>query len=251
MCTIIFSWKKHEHYDLILASNRDEFYARPTKPAHFWDDEESIFAGRDLTAGGTWIGTNKNNRFAALTNYRDLDKINSNAPSRGQLTSDYILGSLSPKEYLNQIKANNKTYNPFNLLIGDGDELWYYNNIDQSIKQLKPGIYGLSNGLLDTPWPKVVNGKKVFAKVFNENVIDIKAVFSLLENKELAPDEQLPKTGVPYEKEKSLSALYIELDNIYGTRSSTIILSKKNQTTYIEKTHALIGQTEKVVKVTF
>lgn len=251
MCTIIFSWKNHKNHDLILASNRDEFYNRPTEPAHFWDNDQKIFAGRDMTAGGTWIGISKKKRFAALTNYRDLDKISPSAPSRGQLTSDYILGSMSPKEYLIQLKNNDSIYNPFNLLAGDQNELWYYNNIDQSTTQLQPGLYGLSNGLLDDAWPKVIEGKKTFEPVFDQEVIDAKEVLHLLENEALAPDEALPTTGVPYDVEKRLSALFIKLNGNYGTRSSTVILSNSKETTYIEKTHPHEGQPEKLTQNRF
>lgn len=251
MCTIIFSWKNHKDYDLVLASNRDEFYNRPTAPAHFWDADKSIFAGRDLTARGTWIGINKNKRFAALTNYRDLDKINPKAPSRGQLASDFISGSISPEKYLTQLKNENKKYNPFNLLVGDQNELWYYNNINNTIQALKPGLYGLSNGLLDDPWPKVIDGKKSFKKILNDPILNSSEMLSVLENKQTASDDTLPATGVPYETEKALSALFITINDNYGTRSSTVILSKNDQTTYLEKTHSHTGQDEKIIRELF
>ncbi|MGL1888849.1 MAG: NRDE family protein [Reichenbachiella sp.] len=249
MCTIIFSWKNNPKYDLLVAANRDEFHNRPAAPAHLWTGDHPFFAGKDLTAGGTWIGVSASKRFAALTNYRDLDSVDTKAPSRGQLTSDFLSNDDNPEDYLKSIRDSNKKYNLFNLLVGNEDELWYYNNINNEITLLAPGTYGLSNGLINDPWPKVVNGKNNFSKEF-ENPDNHEGIFAQLEDKTLAPDEQLPKTGIPYGMEKALSALFIDVVN-YGTRCSTIIKSNALETTLIEKTHQLPNQEEGIKQHTF
>ncbi|UXP33989.1 NRDE family protein [Reichenbachiella agarivorans] len=241
MCTILFSWKNHPDYNLILASNRDEFYRRPTTPAHYWEDQPDILAGKDLIGGGTWMGVSKNGRFAALTNFRDIEGIDSDAPSRGKLTTDFLTSHISPKEYLTQIQYSKIPYNPFNLLVGDMNELYYYSNVSQEIIAIAPGIYGLSNGLFDESWPKVQKGKLTLSQLITNRVDQPETFLDFLQNKELAADADLPHTGVPYGMEKGLSALFIELPG-YGTRCSTIILRKEKELHFLEKTYPLEEQ---------
>ncbi|PIB36391.1 hypothetical protein BFP72_13790 [Reichenbachiella sp. 5M10] len=246
MCTILFSWKQHSNYSLIVAANRDEFHSRPTEPAHFWTEYPDLLAGKDLTAGGTWMGIHRKGRFAALTNYRDIDRTNPHAPSRGKLTLDFLIGESSPKAYLNELIEKEIEYNPFNLLVADQDSLWYYSNISGQPQALAPGLYGLSNGLLNDPWPKVRHGKLELQKWVTNQQEDPKQLLSILQNKDLAPDDELPKTGVPYGMEKALSALHIDLDS-YGTRCSTALLQNEQESVFVEKTYAIRGQKEQIV----
>ena len=247
MCTILFSWKNHPRYRLIVSANRDEFYNRPTNPASTWEEDENLVAGRDLKDQGTWMGYTKGNRFAALTNYRNFDMLKEDAPSRGGLVKDFLLSDICPKEYIESIEEKSKEYNPYNILLGTKDELWYFNNVNFENKELIPGIYGLSNGFLDEAWPKVLTGKKEFEDRISYDPIDPKHLFEMMVNREQAPDDQLPKTGVPYGMEKGLSPLFIELAN-YGTRCSTVILSDDQNTTFVEKSYKLREQEEGLVE---
>ena len=247
MCLILFAWKKHPKYDLIVAANRDEFYDRPTQKAHIWPEEVDLIAGKDLKAGGTWMGISKSGKFAALTNYRDPKHMNPEAPSRGDLTKDFLKKEISPASYLQEILSENIPYNGFNLLLGDSDSLYYYNNINNEIKELEAGIYGLSNALLNDPWPKVINGKvKLEEAVSNENLTP-SDLFNILRDRVIAPDHELPHTGVPMEWERALSSMYIETEN-YGTRCSTVLIQGVEKTIYSENSHAHLGQKEDQVE---
>ncbi len=235
MCLINFAFQQHHTYPFILVGNRDEFYERPTQALHWWQDEnQQILAGKDLQAGGTWMGMNKGGRFAALTNYRDLKNINPSAPSRGYLVTKWLSGNLSLADMHQLLKTQGKKYNGFNIVYGDMNELYYYSNVTDVIRQLYPGIYGLSNALLDTPWPKVENSKAIFTNQLTQpftedNIIDI------LSNTSTAPDNLLPDTGVPPEWEKKLSAMFITSEN-YGTRLTTFVqVDTSGSVTYREK----------------
>lgn len=239
MCTIIFAFQKHPKYPLILLANRDEFYERPTAKADYWEDASEILAGRDLVHGGTWLGTTRSGKFAAVTNYRDP-----NAPSgelsRGALVSELLKRDVSIKEYLETIKENRKNYSGFNLIVGkinkDKQTIGYYSNRGNEIKFLEPGVYGLSNHLLDTPWQKVLRGKAGLEKVLSEDKIKEHALFEILADRTPAEDKDLPDTGIGIEYERILSSAFIETP-IYGTRSSTIVLIDKNgEITFKEKT---------------
>ncbi|MDY6790207.1 MAG: NRDE family protein [Thermodesulfobacteriota bacterium] len=228
MCLIIFSYHQHPDYRLILAANRDEFYDRPTSPLALWDDAPAVLAGRDLKGEGTWLGITKTGRIAAITNFREPPPVDPTAPSRGLLVSDYLKGTEAPKTYLKHVKTIGYRYNGFNLLIGDKNELYYYSNKTEKIKELKPGLYGLSNHLLDTPWPKVEKGKEGLKKlVAGEKPINAEDIFRLLADRTVAPDSKLPDTGIDLNWERILSPVFITSD-IYGTRSSSLILIDRN-----------------------
>jgi uncharacterized protein with NRDE domain len=168
MCLILFAYQRHPRYRLILAANRDEFYARPTAPLGFWADHPQVLAGRDLEQKGTWLGVTRGGRLAAITNYRDPQAIKPNAPSRGHLVSDFLKGSIPPLDYLQDISASAARYSGFNLLVGDPSGLFYFSNHGAVMCRLAPGLYGLSNGLLDIPWPKVDQGKQALAALVRE-----------------------------------------------------------------------------------
>ncbi|SMD33691.1 Uncharacterized conserved protein, contains NRDE domain [Reichenbachiella faecimaris] len=247
MCLILFAWKKHAHFDLILAANRDEFYKRPTLKAHVWTAHPELIAGKDLTAGGTWMGITKSGKFAALTNYRDPANIDENAPSRGDLTKKYLTKDISPQAYLEEIKSVKIPYNGFNLLVGDNDSLWYYSNLNHKIVSLSPGLYGLSNALLNDPWPKVVTGKQKLNQIVRQGQITPKELITLVQDQSIAPDQELPSTGIPLDWERALSAMFISTEN-YGTRCSTALLKKGKHITFTEKTHTHLGQKEELVE---
>lgn len=236
MCIIFFAYKSHPQYKMILAANRDEFYNRPTDIAKYWDDNTNILGGRDLKEMGTWMAINKNGRFGALTNYRDLSLYKEEALSRGNLVRKFLEGNEPIFKYLKRVQENKEAYNTFNIILGDMSSLYYYSNVENEIKELKFGIYGLSNHLLDTAWPKVERGKKKLEKVVLENgKINEERFFDILSDKWKPEDKDLPDTGVEIEWEKTLSSVFIESPN-YGTRASTILLiDNNNHVTFIEK----------------
>ena len=235
MCLILFAYKVHPVYKLIVAANRDEFYKRPTAPAHFWEDSPDILAGRDLEKMGTWMGVTSQGRFAALTNYRNPKEVAEGKRSRGELVADALKYNGNLSDYMRELSGNKDQYPGYNLLAGDADELYYYSNIGQELRKLEPGIYGVSNHLLNTEWPKVKIGKEGLAKIINGKQGNmIENLFSLLQNAEKASDELLPNTGVPLDMERMLSPLFIKSD-YYGTRSSTVMLLSDKEIQYVER----------------
>ncbi|HAR49344.1 hypothetical protein ER57_18225 [Smithella sp. SCADC] len=228
MCLILFAYKVHPSYRLILAANRDEFYERPSLPADFWEDQQNMLAGRDLKEGGTWLGVTKEGKLAAVTNYRDPSAFKSNAPSRGRLVSRYLIGKQSAGGYLEEVSSQADKYNGFNLLIGDDNDFFVLSNHGEKQK-LKPGIYGLSNHNLDTPWPKVSRGKRLLKSTLDQKGTQLEAaLFAVLADRHIPPDSKLPSTGVGLEWERILSSMFIKSPD-YGTRSSTILLIGKNR----------------------
>jgi len=226
MCLILFGYKVSREYPLILAANRDEFYQRPTARMHFWQSDPSILAGKDLEQGGTWFGVHKNGTFAALTNYRDPASIKQNAPSRGEIIIDFLESKEPSETYFNAVKKKADSYNGFNLIFGSKEELFWFSNLKNTIEKISPGIHGLSNRFLDTPWPKVASGKRALEQVINET-ISSESLFSILTDQSIPDDSLLPDTGVELEWEKILSPLFIRSDT-YGTRSSTVMLMDKD-----------------------
>jgi len=240
MCLILLSYLNHPSYRLILAANRDEFYDRSTAPLGFWDETPHILAGRDLKSGGTWLGVTKKGRLCAITNFRDPVVQISDAPSRGLLVENFLKGSELPQRYLEKVKEAGERYNGFNLLAGDESGLFFFSNRADKTVKLSPGLYGLSNHLLDTPWPKIARGKKRLEKILSSNEIDCESIFELLSDRNIPPDIDLPDTGVGIEWERILSPLFIKSD-IYGTRSSSIVLIGKENITFMERTYIKDG----------
>ncbi|NYE60204.1 uncharacterized protein with NRDE domain [Duganella sp. 1224] len=231
MCLIVFAWQVVPAVPLIAAANRDEFYQRATAPAAPWPEHPQVYAGRDLQAGGSWMGITQPgadggpSRFAAITNIRAPSAHKDDAPSRGHLVADYLAGNMTPQEYVATIRPTAGRYNGFNLILGDRDTLiWYSNKGDgdpRNGQPLEPGIYGLSNALLDAPWPKVLKTKAQFASLLCLGAPE-EAFFEMLSDTTQAPDLRLPETGVPLELERVLSAVRIESPG-YGTRTSTVV----------------------------
>jgi uncharacterized protein with NRDE domain len=235
MCLIAFAYNVHPLYKLILAANRDEFYERPSAPADFWKAQPQVLAGRDLKEGGTWLGATKKGKFAAITNYRDPASWKNDAPSRGKLVSRYLSGSQDADNYLKKISSKIDKYNGFNMLLGDHNDLFVFSNRGEKQK-LKSGIYGLSNHLLNTPWPKVARSRKMLKAALDKKGADLEeALFDMLADRHFPPESKLPSTGIGLEWERLLSSIFIE-SPVYGTRSSTIILIGKNRRVrFVEK----------------
>lgn len=225
MCLIVFAWKLVPGMPLLAAGNRDEFYERPAAPAAWWDDHPHIYAGRDLRAGGTWLGVTKDGRFATVTNIRAPSEKRPDARSRGELVANFLSADLSPQAYVDRLQARAAEYNGFNLLVGDREQLIWYSNgrVDDARngKPLEPGLYGLSNGTLDAPWPKVVRSKAQFASLLCQGAPE-DAYFEMLTDTTRASDCRLPKTGADLEWERMLSAVCIDSPH-YGTRASSVV----------------------------
>ncbi len=225
MCLITFAYKDHPKYRLILAANRDEFYGRPTRKAQFWNEEghPDILAGKDLEAGGSWMGISTSGKWAALTNYRDPNWKHENPTSRGEIVLNYLKSNISSKEYVDELRDNAHKYIGFNVLVGDSDGILHYSNFDDKGKEIPPGIHGVSNALLDTPWPKLEWAKSSLKKSISQDQLNRDDIFNFLNNDVQADDDQLPDTGIPHEWEKAVSSLFIKTEK-YGTRSSSILL---------------------------
>jgi uncharacterized protein with NRDE domain len=250
MCLILFAHRVHPAYRLVVAANRDEWFERPTAPAGFWADASEVFAGRDLEHHGTWLGVTTTGRFSAITNFRDPGNHRPDAPSRGRLVSDFLRSSSTPVAYLERLRPRAAAYNGFSLLVGDADSLYYFSNREGEIRGLQPGVYGLSNHLLDVPWPKVRLGKTRLAGHLDDGV-DPDGLLALLSDTGVAADEELPRTGVPLEWERSLSALRILAEG-YGTRSSTaLLIGADGEVCFVERSFDQRGQALATVRERF
>lgn len=224
MCLLVFAWQSHPRYRLIFAGNRDEFHDRPAAPMQWWSDEPSILAGRDLKAGGTWLGLSRSGRFGVVTNYRDLQRPLPGAPSRGELISQWLTRAESPLTFAQGLEDRAPTYAGFNLLIADDGQMGYASNrAPEFARALPAGIYGLSNHLLDTPWPKLERTRARFERIASQPQPALADLEEMLADRQPAADTELPHTGLPPERERLLSAPFI-VDAQYGTRCTTVVL---------------------------
>ena len=226
MCLILFAFQQHADYPLIVIANRDEYYARPTQNAHWWNDAD-IFAGRDLEANGTWLGINRQGHFAAVTNVREPGGMKASKISRGELTRNYLSTTQTAEEYLQQLAPHDQNYAGFNLMLADQQGIWFYSNRDHGIKRIEPGIYGISNGGFDEPWPKLSTGKLELEAMLSSG-IDAGELMEILTDHRVAHDHELPDTGVPIDIERMLSSRFIRSPG-YGTRASSVVLMDKHQ----------------------
>lgn len=242
MCLILFGVDASPDFPLVLAANRDEFYARPTRAMAFWADSPHILAGKDLEAGGTWMAVSRRGRFAALTNYRDPADVRPGAPSRGELVLRVLNHPGSIPDALADIQARALDYNGFNLIAGEAGQVFWYSNRRNKIhrnkiRRVEPGWHGLSNHLLDTPWPKVAGGKAKFRAAVEKAPMDDTLLFELLADRTQPPDTSLPDTGVGLEWERTLSPLFIRSPG-YGTRSSTLMrMTRAGEILVTERTY--------------
>lgn len=220
MCLILLQWRVRPEFPCVLAANRDEFHARPSARAHWWPENPGILAGKDLQAGGTWLGVGRDGRFAALTNFRNGTAARADAPSRGGLVTEMLESDMPVADSLERLRAVGSQYNPFNVLLSDGRRLGVYESVTGEGRELAAGVYGLSNHLLDTPWPKVRNAKTRLASALTD-VRDENAIMHLLRDDRPAPDHELPQTGVRLEWERLLSSAFIRAED-YGTRCTTV-----------------------------
>ncbi|MPZ45676.1 MAG: hypothetical protein GEV05_20245 [Betaproteobacteria bacterium] len=224
MCLILFSLQHHRGYPVIIAANRDERYERRSAALGFWPDAPHVAGGRDLEAGGTWLGITRAGRWAALTNFRQPGSHRGDAPSRGRLVSDYLLGTMAPAQYLARIEPSAHAYNGFNLLVGDLGALHYLSNCDGGARRIEPGVHGVSNHLLNTPWPKVALGRKYLQNLPLESSGAItEALLERLRDATRPADADLPDIGIGPDRERALSPPFIEAEH-YGTRASTVIV---------------------------
>ena len=227
MCLIVLAWRASPKARLVVAANRDEFFARGAAPAAWWEDAPDVLAGRDLEAGGTWLGVTRAGRFAALTNFRDASAPKKDgAPSRGALVADFLRGDAAAADYVAAIQPGAGRYHGFNLLVSDGTELWSFSNVEGDPVRLPPGVRGLSNHLLETPWPKVTAARARLEAALGaaDGAEDLeRRLLALLEDRTIAPDGSLPATGLPLDWERSLSAAFVALPG-YGTRASTALV---------------------------
>jgi uncharacterized protein with NRDE domain len=223
MCLILFAYKSHPRYRLVVAANRDEYYRRSARQADFWPDNPEILAGRDLQEGGTWMGVTRSGRFAGLTNYRDPSSYKQQAPSRGHLVYNYLNSDISPEDYIDSLPDGGAAYNGFNLLMGNAEALYYYSNREGFIREVGPGIHGLSNALLDVPWPKVCKGVGTLTSLLQQDALDFEQLFAMMADQEIPDDNYLPETGVGLKWERILAPTFVTSPK-YGTRLSTIIL---------------------------
>ncbi len=240
MCLILFAYKAVPGVSLIVAANRDEWFLRPAKPAGFWDDDSRVLAGRDIQAGGTWLGITTGGRFSALTNFRNPSDKRDDAPSRGDLVRSFLTGKDSPRSYLECLSKHAASYNGFSLLTGDTSRLYCYSNQDPRLIEVMPGVHGLSNHLLDTPWPKVVKGcaglKALLDKPFR-----VGAYLDLMDDSVPVQEQAMPGSDANPEWERSLSSMRIMKGN-YGTRCSTVLRVMNNgETEFSERTYDIKG----------
>lgn len=231
MCLITFAYRAHPRYSLILAANRDEFFQRPSTPVQYWEDYPDILAGRDQEQGGTWLGLNKLGQFATVTNFRNGRDRRTDLRSRGHLTARYLQDSTTAQAYLQALQPTQQSYGAFNLLLGDQDGLHYLSNRSNAeATRLKPGVYGLSNALLDTPWPKLQHVKEGLRDLIAQPQLSPEDLLSLMQDTTPVADTQLPDTGISLEWERLLSTCFIRSAS-YGTRAISLLLQQPDGTT--------------------
>ncbi len=234
MCLLAVAWRAHPQHRVVVAANRDEFYERPAQAARWWPDHRHVFAGRDLTAGGTWMGVTTDGRFAALTNVRrsEDDDGRADRPSRGALVSGFLIGDSTAGDYAAAVDAD--AYNGFNLLVADHDELWWCGTQGPS-ELLGPGVYGLSNASLDTPWPKTARLTAAMREALQAEPVDQAALFAALADRSIPNDSELPESNLPLERVRQLAACTVVTDD-YGTRASSVLLVGDDGVRMVERT---------------
>jgi uncharacterized protein with NRDE domain len=251
MCLILLAHNSHPHYPLLVAANRDEYHQRPATTAAYWPEHPELFAGRDLQAGGTWLGSTRTGRFAAITNHRNPATTPDQPRTRGLLTLDFLRGRHNAQNYLQLLADSAHEYAGFNLLLRDETGLYYFSNIEPQICALPAGVYGLSNALLDTPWPKLEAGRQRLKQLLQHKQLECAQLEAVVSDRATAADKDLPNTGVGIDAERMLSAQFI-LSPEYGTRATTsLMLDSQGKTTFRETCFDSHGQQKGLVQETF
>ncbi len=240
MCVLFFANRVHARYDLVFAGNRDEAYHRPAALAGWWVDDPDVLAGRDLEAGGTWLGVTREGRWSVVTNVRDLPAHRARDRSRGALPTRFLVGTEEPETYARRVFEERHEFNPFNLIVGDAEAVWIVSTHMDAPEEIAPGVYGLSNATLDAPWPKVIRGKAAFDNILQAREPSTDACLDFLHDGHRAPDNDLPDTGVGLDMERKLSPLFIANDR-YGTRASSVILLDEEGGRFVERTYSAGG----------
>jgi uncharacterized protein with NRDE domain len=242
VCLILFGWRAHPDYRLVLAANRDEFHERPTAAAEFWPQQPGLLAGRDLQAGGTWLGVTRSGRLAAVTNFREpLEPEMPLERSRGELVTGFLTGEQPPLDHAEGLRASGASYRGFNLLLGTPDSLAYASNRHEHPSEIVAGCHGLSNHLLDTDWPKVRSGRARLGRLLEGGRVDPEALFDLLTERSLVPGD-MPAGAGDSEIRRHLMNHYFIVSPVYGTRSSTVVLmDRRERVTFIERRFAPDG----------
>jgi uncharacterized protein with NRDE domain len=240
MCLIVLSLDQHPEFPLVLAANRDEFHARPSKEAHWWPDKPDILGGRDLQAGGTWLALHRNGRFVTVTNYRDAQPPSPKYLSRGRLVTGFLESDLAPSAYLDTIDEN--AFAGFNLIVGEAGEVGYLSNREEGSRDLGPGTYGLSNALLDGPWHKVESSKQKFSALLDTGEVNETSLMRLMNDRGKAPVSEVEKGDLNFDTAHAITAPFIVLPN-YGTRCTTVaMLDKDGKWRFTERRFDPAGQ---------
>lgn len=243
MCLLVFAWKTHPDSPLVFAGNRDELHARASAAAGFWEDAPQVLGGRDLQAGGTWLGVTSGGRFAVVTNYREAPTPQEAPRSRGALAADFLRADTPADTYINEVVKRAGDYGAFSLILGEPTALWYFSNRGEpEPRKVPPGIHGLSNHQLDTPWPKVTRSVACLDLLLERPALTAEALFMLLADRTPVPDAELPDTGIGVERERQLSPVFVT-HQLYGTRcSSVIFLDADGGLRFAERRFDPVGQ---------
>jgi uncharacterized protein with NRDE domain len=241
MCLVAWNWQPQSATPLLLIGNRDEFYARPTLPLHWWPDGR-VLAGKDLQAGGTWLGVGASGRLAVLTNYRDPNQMLSNPRSRGELVASFLQKNVNAADFLNQLATKVADYNPFNLLLFDGRQLLGFESRSATAFLVSPGVGCVSNADFETPWPKLLRLKRRFQSLVESNTTDDAALLDVLQDRTLAPDDQLPDTGIGLDRERALSSPFVATID-YGTRACSVVRVGQTGVEFVEQSNDAQGVT--------
>lgn len=234
MCLLLAAWRVHPRYDLVIAANRDEHHARPSQGVHRWPAPPGILAGRDLLAGGTWLGVDQRGRFAAVTNYHETATVAAGQPSRGRLVADYLTGDAGAGDWLRGLEPEGARFAGFNLLVADGESLWYASNRGEVFaRSLEPGIYGLSNHQLDTPWPKIVKARAGLARWVDSGSVALAPLRELLLDTQIDPGTDLPWPAG--------SGPFV-LGETFGTRSASWLAREPGRLQLGEENFAPLGR---------
>ena len=249
MCLIAWNWQPRSQTPLLLLSNRDEFYARPAQALHWWGQTPNgaeILGGKDLQAGGTWLGVSRSGRLAALTNYRTPEPARTNTSSRGELVANFLQDHTTVESFLNQLSRHTDDYNPFNLLVFDGQSFMGLESRGSTVIAMEPGIGAVSNANFQTPWPKLTRLTRGLASKIEQGQSNTSDLLALLHDQKIAADADLPQTGIELDLERMLSATFIT-SPAYGTRACSVVAIHNDHTEFTEQAfdaEGLLGQSQ-------